>query len=74
MSAVWLEATRKGLVGVPLSQATEVDETRALLGTRELHDRACPQILLCLGWPPDDRTPLPATPRRPVARVILRGD
>ena len=74
LSAVWLEATRKGLLGVPLSQATEVDETRALLENRELHDRACPQILLCLGWPREDRTPLTATPRRPVRQIMLRGD
>jgi hypothetical protein len=74
LSAVWLDATGGGLVGVPLSQATEVDETRLLLEGRELRDRACPQILLCVGWPQADLTPLPATPRRPVTQVMIRGD
>jgi hypothetical protein len=74
LSAVWLEATRKSLAAVPLSQATEVDDTRRLLATRELGDRACPQILLCVGWPQADCPPLPHTARRPVARVLLRGD
>jgi nitroreductase len=74
LSAVWLEATERGLVGVPLSQATEVDQTRLLLEGRELRDRACPQILFCVGWPRADRAPLPATPRRPVTQVLLRAD
>ena len=74
LSAIWLNATSMGLVGVPLSQATEVEETRNELEGRELHDRACPQVLLCLGWPTPDRTPLPATPRRPITQVLLRGD
>lgn len=74
LSAVWLDATGRGLVGVPLSQATEVDETRLLLEGRELGDRACPQILFCVGWPRADRAPLPRTPRRPVAQVMIRAD
>jgi hypothetical protein len=74
LSAVWLDATGRGLVGVPLSQATEVDETRQLLEGRELDDRACPQILFCVGWPQADRPPLPRTPRRPVAQVMIRAD
>jgi hypothetical protein len=74
LSAVWLEATGKNLAAVPLSQATEVDDTRRLLATRELGDRACPQILLCVGWPQADCPPPPYTARRPVARVLLRAD
>ena len=74
LSAIWLGATGMGLVGVPLSQATEVEQTRHELEGHELHDRACPQVLLCLGWPAPDRTPLPATPRRPITQVLLRGD
>jgi nitroreductase len=74
LSAIWLAATGRGLVGVPLSQATEVDETRLLLEGRELNDQACPQILFCVGWPQADRSPLPRTPRRPVSQVMLRAD
>jgi nitroreductase len=73
LSALWLDATDRGLVGVPLSQATEVDETRNLLQTGPLRDRACPQILFCVGWPALDREPLPPTPRRPVVDVLLRA-
>ena len=74
LSAVWIEATSRGLVGVPLSQATEVDETRRQLESRELRDLACPQILFCVGWPDPDRAPLPPTPRRPVSQVLLHAD
>jgi hypothetical protein len=74
LSAVWLDATGRGLVGLPLSQATEVDETRRLLEGRELGDQACPQILVCVGWPQADRSPLPRTPRRPVTQVMIRAD
>jgi hypothetical protein len=74
LSAVWLDATGRGLVGVPLSQATEVDATRRLLGRSELGDRACPQILFCVGRPRTDRSPLPRTPRRPVTQVMIRAD
>jgi hypothetical protein len=73
LSAMWLEAVARGLVAVPLSQATEVDPTRRVLGGIELDDRACPQILLCVGWPRADLSPLPLTPRRPVARILLRA-
>jgi nitroreductase len=74
LSAIWLNATGLGLVGVPLSQATEVEETRLELETHELRDRACPQILFCVGWPTPDRTPLPTTPRRPITDVLVRDD
>ena len=74
LSAIWLHATSMGLVGIPLSQATEVEETRRELEAYELHDRACPQVLFCLGWPAPDRTPLPATPRRLITQVLIRGD
>ncbi len=71
LSALWLDATDRGLVGVPLSQAIEVDHTRTLLQRNQLGDLACPQILLTVGWPALDRDPLPPTPRRPVMDVLL---
>lgn len=73
LSAMWLDAVGRGLVGVPLSQAIEVDETRRLLEGRELDGRACPQIILCVGWPCVDLAPLPSTPRRPVTQVMLHA-
>jgi hypothetical protein len=74
LSALWLEAVGRGLLGVPLSQATEVDQTRRLLQGRELDDRTCPQIVFSVGWPSADLAPLPPTPRRPVSQVLLRSD
>ena len=75
LSAVWLDATGRGLVGVPLSQATEVDNA-GCCSSRVVSwdDRACPQILFCVGWPQADRSPLPHTPRRPVTQVMIRAD
>jgi hypothetical protein len=69
LSAVWLQASQDGLSLVPLSQAVEVPETRRLLQDDVLGDRSVAQILLRVGWPPLERKPLPATPRRHVDDV-----
>jgi len=69
LSAVWLRASQDGLSLVPLSQAVEVPETRRLLQEDVLGDRSVAQILLRVGWPPLERKPLPATPRRHVDDV-----
>ena len=64
LSAVWLQATRDGLLLVPYSQALEVEQTRRELQDDILEDTACAQLVLRLGWPAGARKPLPATPRR----------
>jgi hypothetical protein len=69
LSAILLEGTSAGLSMTPLSQATEVDQTRELLQNEMLRDAAHPQILIRVGWPATNAVPVPPTPRRPVADV-----
>ena len=54
---------------VPLSQATEVGETRRVLQDKVLGDTSVGQILLRVGWLPMDRKPLTPTPRRDVSDI-----
>lgn len=68
MSAVLLEATREGLGTCPLSQPLEVGSTRELVRDRVLGGTLSPQVVLRIGWAPNE--PLPATPRRPVEAII----
>lgn len=70
LSALWLQATRGNLSVLPLSQATEVEETRRTLQVEVLGGLACPQIILRVGWLPAARSDLPATPRRPLTEVL----
>lgn len=70
LSAVLLGGAGQGLAMVPLSQAIEVDGTRRLLQEELLHDAACPQILVRVGWPADELTPIPLTPRRSSSAVV----
>jgi len=69
LSALWLDATIKGLSVVPLSQVVEVPDTRhrleALLET-DMH----PQILLRVGWQEIGRGDVDRTTRRPLADVL----
>jgi hypothetical protein len=69
LSAVWLRATQEGLSLVPLSQATEVGETRRRLQDEVLGDTSISQILLRVGWLPSDRKPLTPTPRRDIEEI-----
>ncbi len=69
LSAAWLHATREGLSAVPLSQVTEVEETRRVLQGDVLGDLAFPQILVRVGWLPLSSPGLPRSPRRPVDEV-----
>lgn len=69
LSAVLIKGTADGLAMVPLSQATEVDQTRRLLRNELLEDIACPQILVQVGWP-SAASRLPLTPRRPAEEVL----
>src|SRR5690606_27164198 len=51
LSAVLLEATRRGLATTPLSQAVEVDVTRRAIQQDVVRMPDQPQILLRVGWP-----------------------
>lgn len=69
LSALWLAAIPHGLSVLPLSQVTEVPQTREEL--REVLDGAAwPQLLVRLGWQEITREELPPTPRRPVEEVL----
>ncbi|WP_436700355.1 Acg family FMN-binding oxidoreductase [Nocardioides sp. BYT-33-1] len=70
MSALWLEATREGLSVVPMSQPTEVEETRREIGRSVLGGAFEPHVLLRVGWQAIGRGGLPRTPRRPLADVL----
>lgn len=70
LSAVLLHGTAVGLAMVPLSQAIEVDRTRALLQNELLGDVACPQIVVQVGWPRPGHDQIPLTRRRPVSEVL----
>ena len=69
LSAVLLQATHFGLATSPLSQPLEIGATRQVLQDEVLDGTLSPQIVLRLGWAPAD-SPLPPTPRRPVAEII----
>ncbi|HET9648666.1 MAG TPA: hypothetical protein VFP34_10595 [Microlunatus sp.] len=68
MSAVLLEATRQGLASCPLSQVLEVPGTRDVVRDDVLNGSLCPQILLRVGWAPEES--LPETPRRDVTEIL----
>jgi len=70
LSALWLRAVRTGLSVVPLSQALEVDETRAALRYDVFGGLAVPMLLVRVGWQAIGRSQLPRTPRRPVSDVF----
>lgn len=71
LSALWLSAARDGLSVVPLSQVTEVTETRQALQHQVLGDLAVPLLLVRVGWQPISRSQLEPTPRRPVDDVLV---
>ncbi|BBY14571.1 Acg family FMN-binding oxidoreductase [Mycolicibacterium litorale] len=65
-SLVLLTATSIGLASCPVTEPLEVPQTRAALREEIFESRAHPQMLLRIGWAPDDAAALPATPRRPL--------
>jgi len=73
LSALWLATVREGLSLLPLSQVTEVPETREELRA-VLGGKAWPQLLVRLGWQEITRDDLPRTPRRPVEEVLRFDD
>ena len=66
LERVLLTATVRGLAATPLSQVLEVPRLRALLA--DPFDGQRVQSVLRVGYP---STPLAATPRRPLAEVLL---
>lgn len=72
LSAIWLKAELGGLTLVPMSQAVEVEDTYLVVRDDVLQGRSCPQILVRVGFLPEDRDPAPPTSRRPIDEVLVR--
>lgn len=66
-SVVLLTAASIGLAGCPVTEPLEVPETRATLREEIFESQAHPQMLLRIGWAPEEADTLPATPRGPLS-------
>ena len=71
LSAVLLEATRRGLATRIDSQVVEVEAARQILEDRVLEGTKSAQLLIRVGWPVDDAE-IPATPRRETSEVLKK--
>ena len=71
---VLLSATAMGLASCPLTEPLEIPATRAEVRTKLLGGEGFPQMLLRIGWAAVNADPLPATPRRPLADVVVGWD
>lgn len=70
LSALWLEATRRGLSVVPLSQPIETESTRVAVRRDVVAGAWEPHLLLRVGWQPIGRSQLTRTPRRPLREIL----
>jgi len=68
---VLLSATAMGLASCPLTEPLEIPATRAEVRAKLLGGEGFPQMLLRIGWAAVNAEPLPATPRRPLADVVV---
>ncbi|MBF6353729.1 NAD(P)H nitroreductase [Nocardia higoensis] len=71
ISAILLTATNIGLATCLVTEPLEIPAQRTALRVEVLHDTAYPQAFLRVGWAPTSAHPLPMTPRRPVAELLL---
>ncbi|GLY38212.1 NAD(P)H nitroreductase [Amycolatopsis sp. NBRC 101858] len=69
-SAVLLTATRLNLASCVNTEPIELTSTRGLIRDCVLDGRLEPQLVVRVGSLPEDATPLPATPRRPIGEVL----
>lgn len=69
-SALLLTATAMGLATCPITEPLEIPITRDAIRSDILAAEGYPQMLLRLGWAPDNADPLPPTPRRELASVV----
>lgn len=69
-SALLLTATAIGLATCPITEPLEIPQTRDAVRFDVLGAEQHPQMLLRLGWAPDNADPLPPTPRRDLSRVV----
>ncbi|GAB3147451.1 NAD(P)H nitroreductase [Amycolatopsis stemonae] len=69
-SAVLLTATRLNLATCVYSEPLELAATRGLVRDCVLSGRLEPQLVIRIGYAPEDADPLPAPPRRPIDEVL----
>lgn len=69
-SIVLLTATAMGLACCPITEPLEIPATRDAIRADVFGASGYPQMLLRVGWAPINADPLPATPRRRLARVV----
>jgi nitroreductase len=69
--AVLLSATAIGLASCPLTEPLEIAATRDEVRAKLLGGDGFPQMLLRVRWAAVNADPLPATPRRHVADVVI---
>lgn len=72
ISAVLLEATMAGLGTCTVTHVTELESSRAFIGSLLEHD-ARPQVLIRIGLAPAIEQVPPPTPRRPMRDVLRFG-
>jgi hypothetical protein len=76
LQELWLWASGHGFVLVPHSQVVEVPSTRMRLQEALFEGRACPQLVVRLGWPPmhpDRGTPTESDAAVPATAPDLGG-
>ena len=69
-----LTATALGLASCPITEPLEIAETREAVRREVFGADGYPQMLLRIGWAPLNADPLPSTPRRDIADVVVRLD
>jgi nitroreductase len=69
-SALLLTATAMGLATCPITEPLEIQQTRDAVRVELLGAEQHPQMLVRVGWAPDNAEPLPPTPRRDLSRLV----
>lgn len=70
-SAILLEATAMGLASCAFTEPLELPATRRLIQQHVSSTSGFPQLIIRTGWAPMNADPLPPTPRRPLAAVVV---
>lgn len=73
-SVVLLTATALGLASCPVTEPLEIADTRDEVRREVFGADGHPQMLLRVGWAPVNADPLPSTPRRDLADVVVGLD
>jgi hypothetical protein len=69
-SLVLLTAAALGLASCPVTEPTEIAETRDEVRSDVFGDTEFPQMLIRVGWAPINADPLRSSPRRPLSEIV----